>query len=396
MDAGMEDANRLRGASPFSAEVDSNRLTFFPHGPDRLEALIALIDGASRTLRLLYYIFKEDRTGSRVREALLAACRRGVKVTILVDGFGTQDVPDSFYRLLEESECGFCRFEPRFGRRYLLRNHQKLVVADEERAMIGGFNIAEEYFGTVEEGAWRDLGVGIHGPIVAAAAAYFDDIYAWSQAPDARLRDLRRIVQRHSRAKPGKLRWLYGGPLPRLSPWAKAINRDMLHARRLDLVAAYFAPGRPTLRRLYAVAARGTARVITAAKSDNGATIGAARHTYWRLLRRGVEVYEYQATRLHTKLIVVDDVVHVGSANFDMRSFYLNLEVMLRIEDAEVARLMREFVDGEVADSLQVTRELHRKQRSWFNRMKWSLCYFVVATMDYNVTRRLNFKGGLP
>ncbi len=92
------------------------------------------------------------------------------------------------------------------------------------------------------------------------------------------------------------------------------------------------------LRRIYRIGQRGEARVITAAKSDNTTTIAAARHTYWRLLRRGVQVYEYQATKLHTKLFVVDDVVHVGSANFDMRSLFLNLEMMLRINDAGFAR----------------------------------------------------------
>jgi cardiolipin synthase len=131
--------------------------------------------------------------------------------------------------------------------------------------------------------------------------------------------------------------------------------------------------------------------VITASKSDNNTTIGAARYTYWRLLKRGVEVYEYQPTKLHSKLIIVDDVVHIGSANFDMRSLYLNLEMMLRVEDAAFAAAMRQFVEGEIAQSERITREAHRQQRSWFNRLKWSLAHFVVATMDYNVTRRLNF-----
>jgi cardiolipin synthase len=165
----------------------------------------------------------------------------------------------------------------------------------------------------------------------------------------------------------------------------------MLRARRLDLIAAYFAPSRSMLRRICRVGERGMARVITAAKSDNGATIGAARHTYWRLLRNGVLLYEYQPTKLHTKLIVIDDVVHIGSANFDMRSLYLNLEMMLRIEDVAFAQKMRAFVTGEAESSLQISRVLHRKQRTLFNRIKWGLCYFIVATMDYNVSRRLNF-----
>jgi cardiolipin synthase len=122
------------------------------------------------------------------------------------------------------------------------------------------------------------------------------------------------------------------------------------------------------LRRIEAVAGRGAARLVTAAKSDNGATIGAARHTYARLLRRGVEVYEYQPTKLHTKLIVIDDVVHIGSANFDMRSLYLNLEVVLRVEDAAFAAEARRYVEAEIARLAQITPEIHQREGSWLKR----------------------------
>jgi cardiolipin synthase len=131
--------------------------------------------------------------------------------------------------------------------------------------------------------------------------------------------------------------------------------------------------------------------VITAAKSDNNATIAAARNTYWWLLKRGVEIYEYQPTKLHTKLFVVDDVVHIGSANFDMRSLFLNLEMMLRVDDAGFAAKMRGFVDGEVGASEHITREKHQARRTLLNRVKWALAYFAVAVADYRISRVLNF-----
>src|SRR3569623_3055357 len=121
----------------------------------------------------------------------------------------------------------------------------------------------------------------------------------------------------------------------------------------LDIIAAYFAPSPGMLRRITNVARRGTARLITAGKADNSATIAAARSLYWWLLRRRVEVYEYERTKMHTMLFVVDDVVHIGSAKFDMRSLFLNLEMMLRVEDSGFAAAMRRFVDGEVAHSLR-------------------------------------------
>jgi cardiolipin synthase len=169
----------------------------------------------------------------------------------------------------------------------------------------------------------------------------------------------------------------------------------MLHATRLDVIAAYFAPTPSILRRLARVARRGRTRLVTAGKSDNQATIAAARSTYSYLLRRGVEIYEYERTKLHTKLFVVDDVVHIGSANFDMRSLFLNLEMMLRVEDADFASAMRRFVDGEIADSVAITRETHRRQRTLINRIKWAIGWFIVAVADYRISRRLNFGGRL-
>jgi cardiolipin synthase len=385
----MAEASPQETKADIFADVEGNRLTLLPSGPERLDDLIALIDGAKRSLRLLYYIFEADASGARVRDALLGAMARGVAVSLLVDGFGT-DANEDFFRPLIEGDAHFCRFVPRWGRRYLLRNHQKLALADEESVIVGGFNVSDEYFGSIEDGAWRDLGLRVEGPSVRCLAKYFDDLLAWAKDPHARIRQLRRMLSQHSVTE-GRMHWLFGGPTRRLSPWARSVKNDMLRARRLDMIAAYFAPSRAMLRRIYGVARRGQARIVTAAKSDNNATIGAARHTYWRLLKRGAQVYEYQPTKLHTKLIVIDDVVHIGSANFDMRSLYLNLEMMLRVDDAGFAADMRRFVDGEIAHSKQITLAEHRKQRTWLNRLLWGVAYFVVATADYTLARRLNF-----
>lgn len=377
-------------SAPAVATVEGNRLTLLADGPERLDALIALIDGARESLRLLYYIFLNDESGRRVRAALLAALGRGVKVSLLVDGFGSDGVREGFFKPLIDAGCLFCRFTPRLGRRYLLRNHQKLALADETLVLVGGFNVSNDYFGTIESGAWRDLGLEVEGPGVQCLAPYFDALFLWALRPDARIRELRRMLGQHS-VTSGPFRWLLGGPTRRLSPWARSVRRDMMRARSFDMIAAYFAPSRAMLHRIYRIAGRGQARIVTAAKSDNGATIGAARHTYWRLLKRRVRIYEYQPTKLHTKLIVIDDVVHIGSANFDMRSFYLNLEMMLRVEDKGFAARMRGFIDSEIADSLPITRALHRKQRTLWNRFVWGLANFLVVTMDYTVSRRLNF-----
>ena len=385
----MADASPPRD-SAITAEVAGNRLRLLPEGPERMEALLRLIDGARESLRLLFYIFLDDDAGARVRDALLAAAERGVSVSLLVDGFGSDAAGSAFFQPLVDSDVRFCRFSARWGRRYLLRNHQKLALADGVRVITGGFNVADDYFGTIETQAWRDLGLEVEGECVAPLVSYYDQLFEWTEQPKARIRDLRRILHQSSVTQ-GKLHWLFGGPTRRLSPWARSVREDMRRATRMDMIAAYFAPSPGMLRRIAGVARRGRARVITAAKSDNNATIAAARNTYWWMIKRGVEVYEYQPTKLHTKLFVVDDVVHIGSANFDMRSLFLNLELMLRVDDAGFADAMRGFIEGEVADSEHVTRGKHRAQRTLMNRLKWAGAYFFMAVADYRISRVLNF-----
>jgi cardiolipin synthase len=371
-------------------EVAGNRLTLLPDGPERLAALIALIEGAENSLRVLYYIWSDDVAGRKVRDALVEAASRGVAVSLLVDGYGASSAPKSFFKPLEDAQARFCRFVPRWGRRYLLRNHQKLALADGKRAIIGGFNISDDYFGTIEQGAWRDLGLLVDGPSVACLGGYFDALFTWAETEDASIRRLRRMLSQHS-VQHGHLHWLFGGPTRRLSPWAKSVKADMMKASRLDMIVAYFAPSLSMMRRLIGIAARGRTRIVTPAKLDHQFVVGAARFLYWRLLKRGAQIFEYQPTKLHSKLIVLDDVVHIGSANFDMRSLYLNLEMMLRVDDPAFAAMMRRFVEGEIANSRRILPEEHRKSMTLWNRIKWALGYFVVATADYNVARRLNF-----
>lgn len=371
-------------------EVGGNRLTLLPDGPERLEALIALIDGATESLRVLYYIWADDGTGRRVRDALIAAARRGVRVSLLVDGFGASDQPAGFFQPLIDADARFCRFVPRWGRRYLLRNHQKLALADGAKAIVGGFNISDDYFGTIEAGAWRDLGLQVEGPGVHCLVGYFESVFAWAEMPNASIRRLRRALFQNS-VRDGPIHWLFGGPTRRLSPWARSVKNDLMKARSVDIISAYFAPSLSMLRRLFRVAERGRARIVTPAKLDHQWAVGAARFFYWRLLKRGAEIYEYQPTKLHSKLILIDDVVHIGSANFDLRSFYLNLEMMLRIEDPAFAAMIRRFVEGEIASSRRITPEAHRAGMTWWNRLQWGFGYFLVATADYNLSRRLNF-----
>ena len=372
--------------------IDGNALTFLPDGPDRLAALLDLIGSARTSLRLLYYIFGADCSGALVREALIDAINRGVEVSLLIDGFGSSSTPENYFKDLHEAGARFCRFLPSLSRRYLIRNHQKLALADGNRVLIGGFNIEDDYFKPAADGGWRDTGLTLEGPAAARLVPYYDALMDWAVAKRSKIRDLRAIIRRYSETS-GKLQWQYGGPMERLSPWASSTCRDLARGSDVEMIAAYFAPPGGMLRRIARIGRTGRARIITAAKSDNAATIAAARFTYRRLLKRGVRVFEYQRSKLHSKLLVLDDVSHVGSSNFDYRSIYLNLEMMLRVEDSEFASLMRLYFEGELEACLEITPELHARRSSLLNRIKWALSFFVVSLADYTVTRRLNFGG---
>ena len=377
-----------RDPPPFAAKAHGQSLTFYPGGRDRLAALLAMIAGARRSLKLCFYIFAEDRTGRQVRDALAEAALRGVAVTLIVDRFGSS-ASEAFFAPLRQSGGQFHFFSPRWSRRYLIRNHQKIVIADGEEAMIGGFNIQDDYFAPPEENGWHDLGLHLAGEAAAGLENWFDQLCAWTASPKAQWRAIRRLVREWDPGG-GPLRWLIGGPTRSPNTWARCVSNDLSRAGRLDMIMAYFSPAPLMLGRIARIARRGKVRLLLPAKSDNGATIGASRALYGRLLKRGAKIWEFSPCKLHSKLIVVDDAVYVGSGNFDMRSLYLNLELMLRIEDADLAQKMRDYLSLHLPASLEVTPALHRRRRTLFNRIRWRLSWFLVAVLDYTITRRLN------
>lgn len=374
--------------APFTAQADGLALTFLPAGSDRFEALIGMIEGARRTLDLVFYIYAMDISGTAVRDALLRAARRGVKVTLILDGFGAV-ATDAFFAPLTDAGGIVLRFSARWTRRYLIRNHQKMVIADDTRAMIGGFNIEDGYFAPASQGGWSDLGVVVEGEAVRPLAAWFILLQAWTAHPRAQFLAIRRMV-REWRPGRGQAQWLVGGPTKWDNSWRRTLFRDLDRAQRFDLVTAYFAPHHWIVRRLARIARRGTLSLLLPAKTDNNATLGAARINYGTLLRAGATIHEFTVTRLHTKLMVIDDVSYIGSANFDMRSLYLNLELMLRIEDKALAGRLRAYIAQHRAASRQVTPALHRRRSTLWNRIRWSLSWMIVSVVDYTVTRRLN------
>ena len=375
----------------FEATVADNHIRLIASGPQRFAALRSLIEGARQSIRMAFYIYATDTTGTWLRDALIEARNRGVTVTLLLDSFGSANTPNAFFADLREAGGVVRWFGTRWTPRYLIRNHQKLVIIDDRTVMSGGFNIQDSYFSPDDEpDGWADIGFTLTGPAVAPAIRWFDGLAHWMEAERPRFRDLRYLV-RHWQ-DPGTVGWLVGGPTARLSPWARRLRADLMRGGALRVCMAYFAPSAGVLRRIAAIARNGgSARLILPARTDNGATVGASRLLYGYLLRSGASIVEFERQRLHAKLIVIDDVTYVGSANMDMRSLFVNMELMIRIEDGDFARRCRALMMAAERYSTPITPELHKSRAGLLTRARWFLSWLVVTVIDYGVTRRLNF-----
>ncbi len=378
-----------------TADVAGHRLELIFDGGERLIRLVDLINGAAHSIDIIMYIFEGDAAGVRIVDALLVAARRGVRVRAVIDSFGSGDTPDGLFAPLREAGGSVTFFSRRWRSTYLIRNHQKLILIDEYIAVTGGFNIADDYLSPPRSDCWFDIGMIVKGPTVSRAARWFAEIHDYTVNDDGKLLMLRRMI-REWPIDGGPISWLVGGPTQRLSPWARAVRADLENARQLDMAMAYFSPGQGMLRRLGRVAQRGRARFVMAGKSDNPATIGASRLLYGYLLRKTADVWEYRPCKLHMKLIVIDDVVYIGSANFDVRSLFVNVELMVRIADAGFAEKMRNFLGRLRPDSEVITPDSHKARASWLTRIRWTLAWFVVGIVDYTVSRKLNFGLGDP
>ncbi len=374
-------------------DVEGNRFRVVYDPDDRIDAAVRLIEAAQTSIRAFYYMVRDDESGSRMVNALRAAAQRGVKVTFGVDGFGSNDTAVEWFEDQTKDHIDFFMFSSRWTMRALVRNHQKMLIidgnADGGTALIGGFNMTDYYFGRKGKESWADMGMVMAGPAVADLVEYFDDFVGIAHDGKARLRDVRKLLRRHA-ATTGAVRWVYGGPVRRLSPWSLNLKRDLEDAKRADIVAAYFSPGRGILKRMGLVSKNGgIMRLMLAGLSDNGTTINASRLTYKYLVKRRAEVFEYQKCALHMKMLVIDDACYVGSANMDPRSLYLNLEIMLRVESPELAAHLRTLFDGMAGDATPQTMNVIKARSGPITWVRQALSYLIVGVLDYTVTRNL-------
>jgi cardiolipin synthase len=314
------------------------------------------ITRAERTIQLVTFVVGDDATGRAVLAALSARARAGVRVELLLDGFLAHQAPRDALTELVNAGGTLERFMPLLhlpGRqRSNLRNHRKIAVFDGRAAIVGGTNLASEYMGRDPDPArWLDLSVRLEGPAVVALAEIFEADFAF-----ARRKRLGRKVERTSHAAhmallpPAALQ--DGSPLPELDvvPSGPDTANDAIYDRvltaifradqRIWVATPYFVPD-DALTRSLEVALRRSVEVciVVPSRSNHVVTDIVAAPVLRALQAEGARVYRCPQM-MHAKALLIDDVAIVGSANFDMRSLWLDYEIALFLPGkAEVAWL---------------------------------------------------------
>src|SRR5437867_2700845 len=357
-------------------------------GDDTFAAMLSAIDAARASIEFESYIYTASPLGERFRDALIRAARRGARVQVLIDSFGSITLSDNFWGPLRKAGGEMRWFNPLTLRRFNIRNHRKLLICDEKLAFIGGFNIAPEWQGDGVTRGWRDLGLQINGPLAQELSSSFDDMFARAEFKHKRFIRLRKRPVKHPNSiQAAEL--LLSGPGRGRSPIKMALRRDLAQARTVQIIAAYFLPPRRLRRALMRVAQRGgRVQLVLPGKSDVPLIRLAAHSLYQRLLRAGVEIYEYQPQILHNKLVIVDAVVYAGSSNLDTRSLNINYELLVRLNGDRLLAEARDIFSEHLSRSRQVHRMIWRKSRTFWNKLRERLAFLFFARFDPYVAWR--------
>ncbi|NYT76004.1 cardiolipin synthase ClsB [Alcaligenaceae bacterium] len=386
--------------------TEGNQITLLHNGAEFFDALCEAIDAAKVTVHLETYIFSMDDTARRVLQHLRNACKRGIKVRVVIDGFGSAETAQEVVRHLAGMRAQYRVYRPepvgvssvRFNLRRLRRLHRKTAVIDEALAFVGGINILDDFVDIPDNGkepAPRfDFAIGLRGPIV-------DDVARAQRALWLRMAWRRRdnwslFYQRLKQwGKWRQARRKYSQPHHEAGVRAALLQRDNVRNRQtienvyLETMAgttsdmlianAYFLPGRRLRKALREAARRGVrVRLLLQGHAEYAMQYRACRYMYCELLDDGVEIYEYMASYLHAKVAVMDSCSMVGSSNLDPFSLLLAREANVYIQDSGFADQLRAVLEQEIRDhSARVTSETLLR-RSFLGRWVDALAYFML------------------
>ena len=353
--------------------VGGNRFQVLRNGDEIFPAMLAAIRSAQKTITFETYIYWSGSVGQEFADALIDRAHAGVKVHLLIDWVGSSKMDAQLVRVMEDNGVQIVRYHaPRWYNLGRLNNrtHRKILVVDGRVGFTGGVGIADKWSGHAQDADhWRDTHVRVEGPAVGEMQACFMD--NWTKATGAVLHgeDYFPAIQS---AGDG------AGQVFESSPTGGSESMHLMYLlaitaaeRTIDLSNSYFVPDDLAVKALLAAIKRGVrVRIITPGPIIDTETVRKASRSHWgALLEAGAQMYEYQPTMYHVKVMVVDNaLVSVGSTNFDVRSFQLNDEANLNIFDADFARQQIAVFEDDLARSKRVTLEQYRNRR-WIEKL---------------------------
>lgn len=339
-------------APPATTDHGQTTTTVYTYGADLYDAMLEAIRTATSHIYFETYIWKGDGIGAQFKQALLEAAERGVDVYVVYDGFANLVVPQSFYDF--PPGINVLRF-PVFRPGILFldvrnsgRDHRKILVADDDTAFVGGYNI-----GSLYATHWRDTHLRITGPSVWELRNAFVDFWNRWRTPD--LPVLQDIGSPHwlpslraARNAPSEL------VFPIRNLYLDAIDRACTHVL---ITQAYFVPDRDILNALLNAATRGVdVRVLVPERSNHVVADWLARGHYATLLRGGVRIFLYTGAMIHAKTATIDGRWStVGTANIDRLSLTGNYEVNIEIVDPGVATHLEEIFHMDLGNAREIT-----------------------------------------
>ena len=393
-----------------------NAVALLENSVQLFPALCEAFDGATRSIQVETYIFRLDAAGRQILHHLKLAALRGVRVRVMLDGFGSaQDEQAIQTELLSVgAQCRIYRPEPRqvtlksFDFKRLRRLHRKIVVVDSRVAFIGGINFEDDYL-TPElrkrdvEGNYLtpellkreddprfDYAVQLTGPVVADAVHAQDLLWLrlnWRlllRGPRT-WRHLRFRHQRHRAALYPATGTVQAALVLRDNlRYRKAIETAYLEgikqARHTIIIAnAYFLPGRKLRHALIEAAQRGVkVKLLLQGKIEYRMQYHATRWIYDQFLGAGIEIYEYLPSFLHAKVAVLDDMSTVGSSNLDPFSLLLAREANVLIDDAAFTQSLRQSLEAAIVHGSKVIEHTLYARRPVLTRLTDGFAYLLL------------------
>ncbi|RYD79015.1 MAG: cardiolipin synthase [Verrucomicrobiaceae bacterium] len=347
-----------------------NHIELLIDGEATFRSIFESIAQARDYVLVEFYIIHDDALGRRLKEALIAKARSGVRCYVLYDEVGSHDLPVTYTEELRRAGVEIHPFNTRKGdtNRFQLnfRNHRKIVIVDGHTAFIGGHNVGDEYLGKDPKyGPWRDTHVKAQGPVVQCVQiAWAED---WNWAAGSRLK-LNWKPAPAPGGEGGLAFCLPSGPADEFETctffFLHAINTAK---KRIWIASPFFVPDEQILSALQLAAPRGVdVRILLSANPDQ-LHIYLSSFTFLpQLEKAGVQTWRYNEGYLHQKAILVDDVCGIGTANFDNRSFRLNFEITLLFTETSVVADAEKMFTADFARSNRATAADFTARPWWF------------------------------